>query len=80
MKHPNDDTYSQWLKDKRAQKSPDGFTDTVMATVSELATTRTQRHRQFEGVTFWAKAALLTLAAIVGISRYGLLVLCLLSS
>ena len=68
----NDDShhhYTDWLKRKRDAKPSEDFTDHVMNTVLEFEPAECRS----EKLVFFAKAAVLMLAAAVGIGRYGLL-------
>ena len=77
MKTPiPDDQYTDWLREKRAEQAPEGFSDAVMDALAQEPAMPSPRAR-LESFAFWAKVALFTLAAVVGVSRYAILIFCL---
>jgi hypothetical protein len=61
------DDYQEWLAEMRQVRAPADFADRVTAaSTTELPAWRT--------ATFWAKAALFTLAVLGGIGRYAIAV------
>lgn len=70
MKDDSHHHYADWLKSKRTAKPSDAFTDRVMNTVLAESEPAESRSEKF---VFFAKVAVLMLAAAIGIGRYGLL-------
>lgn len=69
MKKRNaDELYKEWLREKASVQAPADFSDRVMEAVA------TPIRPQLESVGTFMKAAVLILAAVAGISRYGLLI------
>ncbi len=81
MNSPND-PYADWLREKREQSAPSAFADEVMQAIAPASThvSIPIPSRRLQLITFWAKAAMLVLAAVVGVGRYAVLLFCLLFS
>lgn len=69
-----EDDYSGWLQDKRLRKAPKDLADQVMDAIAE----ESRSNALF--LTFWqiTKVAVFVAAAVLGVGRYGFLILCLL--
>lgn len=76
MKDLPDDHYTDWLREKQADQAPEGSSNAVMDAINAEPTPAPVITRG-ESLAFWAKAALFTLAAVVGVSRYAVLIFCL---
>ena len=81
-----DESYRQWLLQKRTLKAPDGLTETVMDSLvdsvpqspSQVKTSSSSWQRLLDMP--WARAAVLMIAALLGFGRYALLLFCLIAS
>lgn len=72
MKTNPDDPYSEWLDEKREYLPSAAMADRVMSGITLRS--EVSEPSPYERLVVFAKAAVLILAAVVGFSRYGLLI------
>lgn len=75
----------RWIDDARSTGPPPGFTERVMDRLQTSPSNGSDclpakkpegtvsPSMRYQALTFWAKAAVIALASLIGISRYGLL-------
>ncbi len=72
MKTEPNDPYSEWLREQREDLLSADFADRVMTAIERSP--EVSKSPRIERLALFAKAAVIILAAVVGISRYGLLI------
>ena len=72
MKTEPNDPYSEWLREQREDLLSADFADRVMTAIERSP--EVSKSSRNERLALFAKAAVLILAAVVGFSRYGLLI------
>ncbi len=73
---PHDDHYDEWLRQMRGRQAPPDLSHQIMDAIDREIPENPSAF--FARAAFWAKAAIFTTAALVGVSRYALLLFCVL--